>query len=123
MVYSVRVYDHSHPLNSSECYGDATLYVMVEEHIKSYVPNAFTPGNIDGINDILKVYGEGIKKLHFTVYDRWGELLFESTRQDIGWDGSYKGKTLGPGVYIYYVEAEYLDSKKENYQGSVTLLK
>ena len=123
MIYTIRVYDHSHPLNSSECYGEATLYVMVEEHIKSYVPNAFTPGNTDGINDKLMVYGEGIKKLHFTVYDRWGELLFESNRQDIGWDGSYKGKILGPGVYIYYVEAEYLDSKKEYYQGSVTLLK
>jgi gliding motility-associated-like protein len=123
MIYTIRVYDHSHPLNSSECYGEATLYVMVEEHIKSYVPNAFTPANTDGINDQLMVYGEGIKKLHFTIYDRWGELLFESNRQDIGWDGSYKGKILGPGVYIYYVEAEYLDSKKEYYQGSVTLLK
>lgn len=123
MVYTVRVYDHSHTLSNYECYGEATLYVLVEEHVKSYVPNAFTPSNADGINDILKVYGEGIKKLKFTIYDRWGELLFESDRQDIGWDGSFKGKIMNPGVYVYYVEAEYLDSKREYYQGSVTLLK
>ncbi len=123
MVYTIRVYDHSHTLNPSDCYGDATLYVFVEEHVKSYVPNAFTPANGDGVNDILKVYGEGIKKLKFTIYDRWGELLFESNRQDIGWDGVFKGKLMNPGVYVYYVEAEYLDSKREYYQGSVTLLK
>ena len=123
MIYTVTVYDHSHPLNASECYGTATLYVMVEEHNKSYVPNAFTPGNGDGINDLLMVYGEGIKKMKFTIYDRWGELLFESDRQDYGWDGTFKGKLLNPGVYIYYVEAEYLDSKREIYQGSATLLK
>lgn len=123
MVYTIRVYDHSHPLNVNECYGDATLYVFVEQHEKSYVPNAFTPANTDGINDILYVYGEGIKKLRFVVFDRYGELLFESDRQSKGWDGTYKGKLLEPGVYIYSIEAEYLDNKRETYQGSVTLIR
>lgn len=123
MVYTVRVYDHSHPLNPNDCWGDATLYVFVEPHEKSYVPNAFTPSNADGINDILYIYGEGIKILRFTIFDRYGELLFESDRQSKGWDGTYKGKLMEPGVYIYNVEAEYLDNKREVYQGSVTLIR
>jgi hypothetical protein len=76
MTYTVRVYDHSHTLSNYECYGEATLYVLVEEHVKSYVPNAFTPDNGDGINDILKVYGEGIKKLKFTTIIIFCENIF-----------------------------------------------
>ncbi|MCP4441007.1 MAG: T9SS type B sorting domain-containing protein, partial [Aureispira sp.] len=68
-----------------------------------FVPNAFTPNN-DGQNDILYVRGANIRELYFAIYDRWGEKVFETTSLDIGWDGTFKGKTLPPDVFGYYLD-------------------
>jgi gliding motility-associated-like protein len=122
IVYQVKVYDHRYQFSTEDCYGEATLYVFVEDHVRSYLPNAFVPGK-GGENATFKIYGEGIKLIRWSVYDRWGEKLFESNRQDIGWDGTYKGSLVNPGVYVYFVEAEYLDGQRETYSGSVTVLR
>ncbi len=122
IVYEVKVFDHRYEFSTTDCYGEATLYVFVEDHVKSWLPNAFVPGR-GGENAYFKIYGEGIKQVRWSIYDRWGEKLFESTRQDIGWDGTYKGTLVSPGVYVYFVEAEYLDGQRETYQGSVTVVR
>ena len=122
IVYQVKVYDHRYQFSTEDCYAEATLYVFVEDHVRSYLPNAFVPGK-GGENATFKIYGEGIKLIRWSVYDRWGEKLFESNRQDIGWDGTYKGSLVNPGVYVYFVEAEYLDGQRETYSGSVTVLR
>ena len=122
IVYQVKVFDNRYEFSTEDCFGEATLYVFVEDHVRSYLPNAFVPGR-GGENATFKIYGEGIKLIRWSVYDRWGEKLFESNRQDIGWDGTYKGSLVNPGVYVYFVEAEYLDGQRETYSGSVTVLK
>ncbi len=67
------------------------------------VPNAFTP-NGDGQND--KFYVRGSSEIQvFRVFNRWGELVFETTDADQGWDGTYKDKELNRDVYVYYIEA------------------
>nr|MCS3813874.1 gliding motility-associated-like protein [Mucilaginibacter sp. X4EP1] len=87
-----------------------------------YVPNAFTP-NGDGNNDIVYVHSESIRSLKFYIYDQWGELLYTSTSQQSGWDGSYRGKKEPVGVYVYYLEAIMNDGKQINKKGTITLLR
>ncbi len=87
-----------------------------------YVPNAFTP-NGDGNNDIVYVHSENIKSLKFYIYDQWGELLYTSTSQQNGWDGSYKGTREPVGVYVYYLEAVMLDGEQVRKKGTITLLR
>jgi gliding motility-associated-like protein len=76
------------------------------------VPTAFTP-NGDGINDVIYVDGWGIKKLNFfRIYNRWGQLLFESTDINIGWDGTYQGVPQNMETYVWQVSVEtYIDKE------------
>ena len=63
----------------------------------------FTP-NGDQENDVLYVRGALIKEMVFRVYDRWGELVFESFDRSQGWDGEFRGKPLDPDTYDYYLK-------------------
>ncbi|MCP4440223.1 MAG: PKD domain-containing protein [Aureispira sp.] len=87
-----------------------------------FVPNAFTPNN-DGANDILYVRGNNITDVYFTVYNRWGEMMFETTDQNIGWDGTYKGKKLPPDAYGYYLQCKCLDGSEFTKRGNVTIIR
>ena len=95
-----------------------------------FVPNVFSP-NGDGINDLLKVYtGPGVAQVNFfTIYDRWGEKLYEDTNflpADFyleGWDGRFNGKDMNSGVYIYLAEVIFVDGAVLLYRGDITLLR
>jgi gliding motility-associated-like protein len=70
-----------------------------------YIPSAFTP-NGDGLNDSFGVKGEGIKSVNLQIYNRIGELVFESDDMQAFWDGTYKGKKItSTDVYVYQVKA------------------
>ncbi|MES2772969.1 MAG: PKD domain-containing protein [Bacteroidota bacterium] len=86
------------------------------------VPNAFTP-NRDGSNDRAVVIGIGISRMVFRIYNRWGQLMFESNDRKIGWDGKFKGKDQPMDVYAYTLDAEFFDGKKIKKQGDITLLR
>ncbi len=87
-----------------------------------YVPNAFTP-NGDGRNDEFKVYGDPIDELELIIYDRWGEKVFESSQKEDGWDGTFRGKTLAPDVYAYYVRVLCFNGEEFITKGNVTLIR
>ena len=87
-----------------------------------YVPNSFSP-NGDGLNDVLYVRGDLVERLHFAVYDRWGECVFETTDQRRGWDGTYKGKECVQGVYVYYLEVHCKGRTENLLKGNVTLIR
>jgi len=87
-----------------------------------YIPNVFSP-NDDGVNDILYVQGQGIAEFNFVLYDRWGELMFETSDQTIGWDGMFEGKRLNEAVFFYYVNALTIDDKTIKKKGNITLLR
>ena len=91
------------------------------------VPTAFSP-NEDGVNDVFKPhYDCVILSYNFKVYNRWGELVYESTNPDTGWDGIYKTNNSELGVYVWYIEMERLDdednTRTEVHQGNVTLVR
>ena len=87
-----------------------------------YIPNAFTP-NGDGRNDVLLVYSNVIRSLRFTVFNQWGEKIFESTNQGTGWDGTHKGKPQPSGVYIYVCDITLNTGERINRKGSLNLVR
>lgn len=86
------------------------------------VPNSFSP-NGDGVNDIIYVEGVGIEYLLFRIYNRWGELIFESRDQSLGWDGTFRGVKQEMEVYTYLVDATYINGVNTKLKGNITLLK
>jgi gliding motility-associated-like protein len=68
-----------------------------------FVPNTFTP-NGNGNNDKFTAYGEGITDFHLVIFDRWGQLICETTDIVNGWDGTYKGTIVQIDTYVYQIE-------------------
>ncbi len=87
-----------------------------------FIPNAFSP-NQKGKNEIFYVRGPQITKMLLRVFDRWGEMVFESTDPLVGWDGTFKGRKLDPDVFDYYVEVTCVEGNTEIFKGNVTILK
>lgn len=86
------------------------------------LPNAFSP-NKDGANDVLYVRGSGIEEMILKIYNRWGEVIFETTDQDIGWDGTYKGKEQPMESYGFVLDVTFIDGTSLHKSGNVTLLR
>ncbi len=86
------------------------------------VPNAFTPGRF-GLNGVINVRGFGIIKMEWKIYNRWGQLMFQSGSKRQGWDGTFKGKLQPTDVYGYTLDAEFSDGKKLRKTGDITLLR
>ncbi len=111
-------------LSTTGCIDTASYSVVTGRPVKLdiFVPNVFTPNN-DGNNDLLKVYSSTIKSMEFSIFNQWGQLIWQTTNINGGWDGTYKGK-LQPGtVYIYVLKATMTDNSIINKKGSVTLLR
>ncbi len=87
-----------------------------------FLPNAFTP-NGDGKNDVLYVRGIRITEVYLAIYDRWGQLMFETNDKEKGWDGTYGGKLLDAGVFGYYLRAKCEDGETVSKEGNITLLR
>ncbi|MBS1623238.1 MAG: gliding motility-associated C-terminal domain-containing protein, partial [Bacteroidetes bacterium] len=104
------------------CMAVTTVHINTTGDPPVYIPNAFSP-NGDGNNDVFYVYGEGIKTLRMTIFNRWGEKVFESDNQSQGWDGTYRGVLQEPGIYIYVVDLIYLNDHKRVKDGSITLIR
>ncbi len=93
------------------------------EVIDFFIPTAFSP-NGDGTNDLFIIYGTSIARVSLNIYDRWGEKIFEySGEASSGWDGTYKSREMGPGVYPYYAEIEFENGRIERQPGSITLIR
>lgn len=87
------------------------------------VPNAFTPNN-DGLNDELKIQHNGsFDQFTFQVFNRWGELVFETNDPTATWDGTRNGDKLPSGVYVYHLKGTLLDDSEIEKQGSITLIR
>ena len=108
------------------CFTDTSYFdVFIREVYSIDVPKAFTP-NGDGNNDIVYVRGWGIKELlEFKIYNRWGQLVFESHDLSVGWDGYFKGKLQNNETYIYTVIAEFYDDIEpvRSKKGNLSLLR
>jgi gliding motility-associated-like protein len=110
------------------CEDDAIIKIFVRKQRIVLVPTGFSP-NGDSNNDILLVHGQnGVKIKTFQVYDRWGEQVYLRENFDIndastGWNGTYRGQALTPGIFIWFLEAVYPDGFTEIRRGQTTLLR
>ncbi len=89
---------------------------------KIYVPNAFNPSSSNPENRIFKVYGS-VQSMLLMVFNQWGEKIYESNTQTPGWDGTYKGRAVPSGVYIYVLRYILIDGTKGELKGSLNLIR
>lgn len=85
-------------------------------------PNAFSPGNADGVNDEWKVSYSSIVDFHCEIFNRWGKRLATLTDPSQGWDGKVGGKAVGSGVYFYVIKARGADDKNYNLSGDINVI-
>ena len=89
--------------------------------ISLFIPNAFTP-NGDGLNDTFGVSGEAIKEFHIKIFNRWGEIIFETQNAKDRWDGTYMGEQVPEGTYTYMVTAAGVSGKRQSREGKVKVV-
>ena len=77
--------------------------VVVEKPYALYSPNAFSPDG-DGINDLFKISGQGIMDFQIEIYNRWGQMVYKSFDLSSGWDGTFNGKKLPTGTFVYKIK-------------------
>ena len=108
--------------NQFEC--TDTICVDVQALIEPLldVPNAFTPGR-NGQNSVVKVEGFGIGRMIWRIYNRWGQVVFETNNRKTGWDGTYKGQLQPMDVYAYTLDVEFTDGTKARKTGDITLIR
>lgn len=110
------------------CRAEDKVSIFVKKDRSVFVPTGFSP-NGDGNNDRLIVHGkDGDRVKLMRIYDRWGELVFQAEDfavNDIyaGWDGTFRGKYMNSGVYIWYLEVSYEDGLDASFDGSTTLIR
>ena len=107
------------------CTGTACIAVTVNDLFCDdrdiFIPNAFTP-NTSGVNDVLFVRSNFIATMELVIYNRWGEKVFSTTDQSIGWDGTYNGQLLSPDVFGYYLTVTCPNEETYTKKGNITLL-
>ncbi len=115
----------------SGCSAMDQIQLRVDRNLNVYVPNAFSPFNLDGSNDEFYLFAKdnAVTNINtFAIYDKWGTQVF--FKKDIqpndsseGWQGIYKDEEMPVGVYIYYIDLEYRDGFRDILKGNVTLMK
>ena len=122
-TYSVQVTDADGCTNADTVI--VSKNVVVEESF-IFVPSAFSP-NGDGVNDLFRITGIGITNIYLVVYNRWGEMVFETRIVDeamnAGWNGKHNGEEQGMAVFVYYLEVEFNDGEKQTKKGDITLIR
>ncbi len=109
--------------NDDGCEAKDTINIKVYEHLEIYVPSAFTP-NGDGRNDVLHVVAPGLKQLfYFRIYNRWGQVVFETKDLLRGWDGRINGQTPETGVYVWIIKGVNYLNNVVGRKGTVTLIR
>jgi gliding motility-associated-like protein len=116
-VYSVTA---SNSLNNVVCSANASTQMNVRNCNMIYIPNSFSPY---GYNTVFKPLGEikSAKNYSFQIFNRWGQLIFETNDPEQGWDGKLNGEYVPHGAYIYYLNFDNVDEKYEKV-GTVTIL-
>ncbi len=108
--------------DTNGCTATDGFHVLIPVTSTLYIPNSVTP-NGDEANQVFRVYGTNIAQFELEIYDRWGELIFETTDINYGWDATYMGKLVQDGIYVYKVLAIGMDYVTYDKTGHITVLK
>jgi gliding motility-associated-like protein len=115
-----------HPLqliaiSNQDCRDTVQGQVYIRTNYRVYIPNVFSP-NGDGKNDLFRPAMRGFAESDLNIYNRWGERLFQS-RDNTGWDGTYRGQPVPKGVYMYTLSVLNLYGEKQFFNGTVVLMR
>jgi gliding motility-associated-like protein len=102
------------------CEDTIVKIINVNPDFHLFIPNAFTP-NSDDNNDLFLPVGRGVKFYTLSVFDRWGEKIFQTGDILQGWDGTYKGAPCQNGVYVWKINATGVNDENKSMKGHVTL--
>jgi len=106
------------------CTGTDTIVINPKQCLEGiFVPNAFTP-NGDGLNDTFRPLLFGIVQYYkFRIYNRWGQLIYESTELGKGWDGKVSGKDADSNVFVWTCEYQFEGQKRKLKKGTLVLIR
>jgi gliding motility-associated-like protein len=105
-----------------DCVGRDSIRVSVKECLQGFfIPNAFTP---DGKNNMFKpmIFGD-IEKYEFTIFNRWGQLIFKSNDPSKGWDGQYGGSTQNTETFVWFCRYKLVNEPVKEQKGVVVLIR
>ncbi len=106
------------------CKDTAQESLFIAPDVIYYMPNAFSPGNDDQINDFFKPRGLAYAQSYkFIIFDRWGEMLFKTDNPQLGWDGSFGGEYVEQGIYFYRLEFVGSDDLRHEEKGNIMILR
>ena len=115
--------------DSLNCRAVDSVTVTVVPVRPVYIPNFFSP-TFDGINDKFTAYGgPAARRIEsLKIFNRWGSLMYEANGiplgdESLGWDGTFNGKVLNSGVYVYLIEVSFLDGVVFTYSGDINLVR
>jgi gliding motility-associated-like protein len=109
--------------NKGVCFDTAFYSFTLDTLGDAFIPNAFTPNN-DTQNNVFEIDGNGNTFLELKIFDRWGELMYETTGTDkLVWTGHFKGEPVPEGVYAYQVTAKRGANTTKHYRGTVTVFR
>lgn len=126
--YSVQLFVE----NVFGCRDTVLKYVRIAPVYTIIIPNAFTPagsgngGTYDPFgtdNNVFYPFTDYVTDFSMNIFNRWGELIFESKDMRIGWDGTYRGQPCPQDVYVYKMKFSFSDGKKETRVGDITLFR
>jgi gliding motility-associated-like protein len=109
----------------NSCTHDTLIQIEVFDEVYFYVPNSFTPNGDEINNDFRPVLSGAVAEDHYSLYifNRWGELLFESHNKNVGWNGSFGNKICMPDTYIWKIEfRDTINKEKHMKTGHVNLI-
>ena len=109
-------------INEQCIYECEPLVVTIGESLLE-IPNAFSPGTIDGKNDEWRVAFKSLIEFRCWIFNKQGVEMFHSDDPRIGWDGKYGGRLASPGVYYYVIEAVGADGQKYKRSGHINLMR
>ncbi|MBK7247189.1 MAG: gliding motility-associated C-terminal domain-containing protein [Flavobacteriales bacterium] len=110
--------------NAAGCTASDSMLIAITENkiVPPKLPDAFSP-NGDGMNDIFYVRGGPFETMELKIFNGWGEMVFETTDPEFGWDGTHNGKPEINGVYVYTVVATSVEGQDFDRSGKVTLIR
>jgi gliding motility-associated-like protein len=111
---------------NQDCWDSTSTTITIDDEQIYYIPNTFTPNGDEKNNTFQPIFTSGYdaQNYHFLIYNRWGELVFESNNPAIGWDGTYGNKLLSNETYSWKLQFKEKMTEKEHYlTGHVNLIR
>ncbi|GAB5539462.1 MAG: hypothetical protein Salg2KO_15650 [Salibacteraceae bacterium] len=108
--------------NKFGCFAEDSVFVNADCFSLVYAPSAFTPGN-NKLNDEFKLVHYRVNEPTLTIFNRWGNVVFETKDLDKAWDGKFQGRELPSDTYYWFLSYKTIDLKKASKEGTVSILR